>query len=214
MIRFKEWCDLVEHAPEKLFTEKDARSYVPIDAKMRMIDVAVKGIDTEKDGKKVYAEPLCIDFDETGYATVNTVNKALYLMQVYLTVYFNVDFDGEDFTAREYDQIVRNGYQARIAKVADKTPVPKTKWLVINQQNDFKTFEKMLNKELSDAVSRYNDPYKRMKPFADDIVDAFLSRIEADLSPEKVQKATEELKQLTAEIEQRQNGLHLVKDDK
>lgn len=213
MITLKEWKHLAETDPEKLFTEKQARSYVPIDAKLRMIEVATKGFNGKQDDKEVIAEPLCLDFDDTGFATIRTVSKALYLMQVYLTVYFGVDFDGDDFTARDYDDIVSHGYQQRINKLADRGSTPKIKRQVIEQQNDFKLFEKMLNKELADEVARINDPYKRMKPFAGDLIDAILERINMDISPEKVQAATEELKQLTEQIEKRQADLHLVKDE-
>lgn len=212
MITLKEWCSIVEQNPERLFAEYEARSYVPIDAKLHMIDIATHGFKGKDDDKSYVSEPLCIDKDETGFATINTVTKSLYLMQIYLTVYFNVDFDGVDFTSKEYDNIVSRGYQQRINKLCDRGSTAKIKRQVIEQQNDFKAFEKMLNKELGDEVARINDPYKRMQPFAGDLIEAILDRINMDISPEKVANATEELKRLTEEAQKRTADLHIVKD--
>lgn len=212
MITLQEWKTTVANNPEKLFTDKDTRTYIPINAKMRMIEVASRGVNSKDGDKIIHSEPLCIDYDETGFATVNTINKALYLMQVYLTIYFNVDFDGSDFTSKDYDEIMSKGYQGKINRLADKGSTSRIKHQAIELQNDFKVFEKMLNKELSDEVARNNDPYKRMKPFAGDLIDTILERINMDLSPEKIQQATQELEELTKEAKKRQNELHLIKD--
>lgn len=214
MIKYDEWKRLAESDPEKLFTERHAHPYIPIAVKLNMINVATKGfIDKDEKGSEYHVGPVCIDYDETGFATVNTVKKALYLMQIYLTAYFSVDFDGEEFDTRQYDEIVQKSCQSRINRLADKGSTSYIKRQAIELQNDFKTFEKMLNKELADELARNNDPCKRMRPFAGDLIEAVLDRINMDISPEKLKQATEELSRLTEEVKQRQAKLQLVKDE-
>lgn len=200
----KEWIKTIEIDPEKLFSEHNAKSYIPVERKMAMIEVAAHG-NTYLDGdKEAMVDPMCINIDYTGYATIDTVLKSMFLIQCYLMMYFDVNFDDKEaFTLEDYDNIVEHNYLHRINRVADTSTNWKIKRQVIEQQNDFKAFEKMLNKELANELAIRNDPYKRIKPLAKDIADAFFERIEMDISPEKVESAVKELKELTNQIEQR-----------
>ena len=202
MITFKEFCKIAEQTPEKLFTDYGAKTYIPIERKL--IDIALATTETVLLNKETNTEevvaPTCIEKDESGFAKINTLSRYLYLMFIYLTEYFDVDFE-EDFTIQDYDYIVSHGLQNRINRLADKASTPKIKHQAIALQEDFKRFEKMLNKELAEETSRLNEPYRRLIDFPDMIVDAVLARIEADLTPQKVQKATEELKEITSQIE-------------
>ena len=186
-ITLKEWKELANSNPEKLFVEKGAESYIPLMAKLDIIELAVHNHETEVDGKTYTVPPMCIDIDENGYATINPISKLLFLMQIYLSLYFNVSIGDAKFSTSEYDDIIRHGYQSKINRLESKASTPKIKWAVINQQNDFKAFEKLLNKELADEIARLNDPYRRI-----------MERIEAEITPERVKQATEELKQLTS----------------
>lgn len=208
MITFDEWCEYVVKNPEKLFTDNHATTYIPLERKIALIDVAVK--QTETNGKTV--NPYCIEYDETGFATVDTIGRYLFLMNIYLIAYFDVDLGENGLTLELYNRIMRGGYQPKLNRLAEKSGNYKVRRAVVEQQNDFKLFEKIFNKSLSDEIQKTNDPYKRMQPFANDLIEALLNRMEMDISPEKLQEATEELKNITAEIESRRDELNIPKE--
>ena len=212
MITFNEWCKRIEDGTDgivSLFTMFEAKSYIPLQMKMSLINIAA------------HEDATCINTDSTGYATVDTTQKYLFLMSVYLTAYYGVDLADEPFTDSRYDLVMRHNYQNRINRLVDrrdlidrqqndcKIDYSTIRRKIVEQQNDFKLFEKMLNKELSDECARRNDPYKRLATLPQDIVEAIVDRIELDITPEKVKEATEELQKLTAEAKERASALNI-----
>lgn len=208
MITFKNWCKQIENGPEGIasfFMIYGAKTYIPLGAKINLINLAVREGDS-----------CIINTDSTGYATVDTAQKYLFLMYVYLTAYYGVDFEGEDFTDSDYDLILEHNYQNRINRLVDRKDIINRsdydyitiRRQIVEQQNDFKLFEKMLNKELSDECARRNDVQKRLATLPQSIVDAIVDRIELDITPEKVKSATEELQKLTAEAKERAEALN------
>ena len=206
MIDYKEFCSIMKTNPENLFTEHEVQTYLPIQQKLELIKIATEGgYAIDEKGDKQSFKPFCIEIDETGFATVKTLNKYLFLANIYLSSYLNVDFQ-DGLTVEDYDNFIKKGYQARINRLSDRASSYSIKHDVIELQNDFKLFEKMLNKELIDACMRINNPIPYINEIADKVVEAILARINSDLSPQKIESATKEMQDIIAKIEQRKQG--------
>lgn len=184
-MKLKEFIETVKADPNRLFESGEVREYMPLSRKKAWCNIAVHG---DED-----APPVVIDLDETGCAVSNALEKMLYLTSVYLLHYFNVELDV--FTDKEYDELYEEGILARIDRLADRGSNSKWKKSVCAIQDDYRTLEKLLNKEIANELARLNDPYKRI-----------MQRIDDDLTPEAMQTGIEELKKVTDEIEQRKNN--------
>ena len=175
-----DFIDIVKNNPEKLFEEGEINTYIPLSRKVAACDVAIHGDDDMPQFLTV--------LDETGYATSDTVSKMLFLTQMLLMEYYHVDLS--TFGTEEYDLLYSEGIIAKIDRLADRGSNSKYKKIVCAIQDDFRTFEKMLNRELANELSRLNDPYKRI-----------LQRMEDDTTPEAMQNGVSELKAVLDEIE-------------
>lgn len=180
----KEFIETVEKDPNELFEAHNANEYIPITRKAVICNIATQGVDD--------TPPALIDYDDTGYATVDSVNKMLYMTMTYLVEYFNVDV--ENFSIDEYDSLYKSGTMSKIDRLAERGSNSKWKKTVCAIQDDFRALEKMLNREIANALGRINDPYKRI-----------MQRMTDDLTPEAMQNGVEELKTVLDEIEQHKN---------
>ena len=183
-MKLKEFIDIVKNDPNKLFESYNINTYIPFVRKMAVCEIATIGADD--------MPPLLIVRDETGYATVDSVNRTLWLAQVYMSEYFGVELD--EFSMDEYDSLYVEDILPKIDRLADRGSNSKHKRTVCQIQDDFRQLEKLLNKEIANELGRINDPYKRI-----------MQRMNDDLTPEAMQNGVSELKEVIAQIEQRKN---------
>lgn len=183
-MKLNEFIDIVKNDPNKLFESYSINSYIPFTRKMAICEIATIGADD--------MPPLLIERDETGYATVSSINRVLWLAQVYLSEYFGVELD--NFDTEEYDTLYAEDILPKIDRLADRGSNSKHKRTVCQIQDDFRQMEKLLNKEVANEIGRINDPYKRI-----------LQRMDDDLTPEAMKSGVSELKEVIAQIEQRKN---------
>lgn len=202
----------IQEFKTKLFNDPsvaihEAKKYMPLGRKLALINLAVHAI-SGGDNAEGSTASFLIGFDEeTEVAHERNGEKELFLTRIFLTEYFGVEFENDIFTVDDYDFAMSEGILSefnRIKRTRNYEDEELQK-IAFSIEDDFKLFEKLLNKEIHSTLFILNDPANRIEQylktfFPNELMDAVLMRLSIDTSPESVKDGIKELERIKKEI--------------